>query len=463
VPLPRLLRTSAFRLALVYLALFGVSALGLLGFIYWNTAGFIASQTDQTIEAEITGLAEQYRVTGLAGLTAVVIERSRNQRESLYLLAAGNDRALAGNLDSLPDAPMDPAGWIDFAYQRPVGGVLRTHQARARHLLLPGRFQLLVGRDVEERSQIGRLIREAIVWAAALTMALGLAGGTLMSRNMLRRIEAVNAAAREIMGGDLSRRVPLRGSGDEMDQLAANVNAMLDQIQRLLDGMRQVTDNIAHDLRGPLHRMRTRLEVTLARPADIADYREALEATVNEAESLLGTFNALLSIAELESGMTRQTPEPLDLGRLVSDVAELYAPLAEERGLAFSVEAADGLTVAGERHLLSQALSNLVDNAIKYTPHGGQVRLAAARANGSCEAVVADSGPGIPTAERERVQDRFVRLEASRHRPGSGLGLSLVRAVAKAHGAEFRLEDNEPGLRVVLSLPAAGQRTEGMA
>jgi len=455
VHLPSILRTSTFRLALLYLALFSLSAFGLLGFIYWNTAGFIAKQTDETIGAEITGLGEQYRLTGLAGLTSVVIERSRNQRESLYLLATSDRRPLAGNLDSWPDEPTQGDGWIDFAYQRPVGGLAVVHHARARHLVLPYGFQLLVGRDVEERLQIGRLIRDAVAWGVAMTLGLGLAGGVLMSRNLLRRIEAVNAVARSIMAGDLTHRVALRGSGDELEQLAANVNAMLDQIERLLAGMRQVTDNIAHDLRGPLHRLRTRLEVTLAQPADTADYRAALEDTVAEAEALLNTFNALLSIAELDAGTAPATLERLDLGRLVADVAELYAPVAEEQGLIFRLEPAADLPVRGERHLLSQALSNLLDNAIKYTPRGGTVTVSVRRANGSCDAVVADTGPGIPDADRERVQDRFVRLEASRHQPGSGLGLSLVRAVARVHGGRLLLEDNGPGLRAVLALPAA--------
>lgn len=452
--LPRILRTSSFRLALLYLALFSVSAFSLLGFIYWNTASFIAKQTDETIKAEITGLAEQYRMTGLAGLTSVVIERSRNQREALYLLTTPNRQPIAGNIDSWPNKPTDAAGWINFEYQRPIGGKAVVHHARARHLVLSDGFQLLVGRDVEERLQIGRLIRDAVAWGVALTLALGLAGGILVSRNLLRRVEAVNAVARGIMAGDLSHRVALRGSGDEFEQLATNVNAMLDQIERLLDGMRQVTDNIAHDLRGPLHRTRTRLEVTLAESPDCEAYRDALEETVVEVEALLNTFNALLSIAELDAGAAHPTLEPLDLGRLVADVAELYAPVAEEQGLNFSVEAPVGLTVRGERHLLSQALSNLVDNAIKYSPDGGSITISVRRAGEFCEAVIADTGPGIPEADRERVQDRFVRLEASRHQPGSGLGLSLVRAVVRVHGGELRLEDNAPGLRIVIALPA---------
>jgi signal transduction histidine kinase len=452
------LRTSTFRLALIYLALFGVSALCVLGFVYWNTEAFVARQTDETIRAEITGLGEQYRLTGIAGLTAVVIERSRNQRDSLYLLATRQGRPLAGNLDSLPDAAaVAQGGWVDFSFQRMVAGAERTHLARARLLALPEGFRLLVGRDVQARVEFRARLREAVLWGLGLTLALGLAGGVLMSRRLLRRVETVNAAARGVSAGDLGRRVALDGSGDELDQLGANVNAMLDRIGRLLDGMRQVTDNIAHDLRGPLHRMRTRLEVTLAAGEDPAAMRAALEDTVAEAEALLNTFNALLLIAELDAGAQKTEFAPLDLGALVRDVADLYAPLAEDQGLALTVAAEEGLSVAGERHLLSQAVSNLIDNAIKYTPRGGTVAVAAGRGEGGCVVAVTDTGPGIPAADRDRVQDRFVRLEASRHRSGSGLGLSLVRAVARVHGGSLGLgdrPDGDQGLHTTICIPA---------
>lgn len=455
----KLLRTSTFRLALVYLALFGLSVVALFAFVYWNTAVFIAEQTDQTIEAEITGLAEQYRDGGLIGLLDVVRERGQGQSQSLYLITDPGRRWLAGNLDAWPRAETGPGGWLDFTVRRNAGRRPETHHMRARHLVLRGGFQLLVGRDVQERHDLAQRLRETLIWVVALTVALGLLGGVAMSRNMLRKIDAINRASRDIMAGDLSRRVAVSGSNDELDRLAQNLNAMLGEIERLMTGMRQVTDNIAHDLRSPLNRLRGRLEVTLMAPPEAAAYRAAMEETIAEAEGLLNTFNALLGIAEAESGAHRGALTGLDAGRLASDVAELYMPLAEEKGITLTCAAAPGLTVTGDRHLLSQALANLADNAVKYTAPGGTVTVTARRADdsgGAVELAVTDSGPGIPAADRQRVLERFVRLEASRNSPGSGLGLSLVAAVARLHGAELVLGDNSPGLRVSLRFAAAG-------
>lgn len=447
---PALLRTTTFRIAILYLALFGLSALALLGFVYWTTAGFMARQTNETIRAEITGLAEQYRRDGLLRLTQIVLERSRNQRQSLYLLVGPSGTPLAGNLESWPNAEPDASGSLSFYYERPMGDGSEFRVARARAFLLRGGFHLLVGRDVSERRELDRLMRTALVWAMALTIGLGLVGGLFISRDMLRRIEAINRTSRDIMAGDLGRRVPVRGSGDELDRLAENLNAMLDQIEALMTGMRQVTDSIAHDLRSPLTRLRSRLELTLLQPPAAADYRVAIEQTIEEAERLLATFNALLSIAQAEAGANREALADLDLGALARDVAELYAPAAEEEGLELDLSAAEGLTIRGNRHLLSQALANLLDNAIKYTPAGGRVAVTVARSGAAADLVVADTGPGIPAADRDRVLDRFTRLEASRNTPGSGLGLSLVRAVAHYHHATLTLEDNAPGLRVRL-------------
>jgi len=450
----RLLRTSTFRLALGYLVLFGLSVVALLGFIYWNTTGFIAQQTDETIEAEITGLAEQYRRTGLAGLRTVIRERSRDQRQSLYLFTDPDRRSIAGNLDSWPTAQAGPGGWLDFTYERPVGGRVETRHARARHLLLRGGFELLVGRDVQERHALQQRLRDSLIWVVALTIGLGLVGGVVMSRSWLRRIDGINRTSRDIMAGDLGRRVPVSGSNDELDRLAQNLNAMLDEIERLMAGMRQVTDNIAHDLRSPLTRLRSRLDVTLLEPPSMEAYRAAMERTIEDAEDLLHTFTALLGIAQAESGAKPEDMADLDLGALARDVGELYEPVAEEKGLWLTLVCVDGLTVKGNRHLLSQALANLVDNAIKYTPGSGAVIVTAREANGAIEVAVADTGPGIPEGERERVLDRFVRLESSRRSPGSGLGLSLVAAVARLHGADLALEDNRPGLRAVMRFPA---------
>ena len=449
--LPRLLLTTTFRLALIYLGLFLILVLFLLGFVYWTTSGVADRQIDDTIEAEITGLAEQYRLRGLGGLSDVVAERSRNQRYSLYLLTGPGGFALAGNLNAWPDAQSgaakpDAAGWFDFSYRRPVAGDFETHRARARHLLLGNDFDLLVGRDVEERHRIDQVLRASIAWAVALTLGLGLLGGIVFSRNVLRRIEAITRASRDIMAGDLRRRLPRSGSDDEIDRLAGSLNDMLEEIERLVTSMREVTDNIAHDLRSPLTRLRNRIEVTLLKEASPAEYRAALDETVSEVAGLLDTFNGLLAIARAEAGRPEGTPEPFDLSAAVNDMVELYAPVAEEKSLSLTGYVAAGLTLVGFRQLMSQALGNLVDNAIKYTPEGGTISVTLNLG----ELIVADSGPGIPEADRDRVLDRFLRLEASRNSPGSGLGLSLVRAVARLHGAELILDDNSPGLRVIL-------------
>lgn len=441
---------------MLYLALFGLSAFALLGFVYISTAGFMARQTDETIQSEITGLAEQYRRGGLVGLTRVVIERSRNQRHSLYLLTDPRGTPLAGNLDGWPSGEAPEDGWIRFTYERPMGEGSEDRAARARTFRLLGGFQLLVGRDVADRQELDALLRWSLAWAGGITLGLGLIGGLLMSRNALRRIEGINRASRAIMAGDLSQRVPLTGSGDELDRLAENLNAMLAQIEELMTAMREVTDNVAHDLRSPLSRLRSRLEVTLMQPPSVEAYRDALQETIEETERLLATFNALLDIARAEGGAERQAMTPLDLAQLARDVADLYAPVAEDQGVTLLVSAPEPASVRGNRHLLSQALANLVDNAVKYTPAGGTVRVETALRTDGVELTVADTGPGIPEADRERVFDRFVRLEASRHTPGSGLGLSLVRAVAHLHRAGVELQDAAPGLRVRLHFPPVG-------
>ena len=448
----QLWRTATFRLALIYLALFGVSVAALIAFLYFSTVRVIERQTDETIIAEITGLSESYRDEGLLGLRGVVAERSRGQRHSLYLLVAPGNAILGGNLDRWPSVTAGPSGWLNFTFGQPMGRNFETHEARARHILLDDGFQLLVGRDIQQRRDIDALVREALVWALALVLLIGLAGGVVMSRNLLGRIEAINRTSQEIVAGDLGRRIPVSGSNDEIDRLAVNLNHMLDQIEHLMEAMRQVTDNIAHDLRGPLNRLRTRMDVTLmARPA-AEEYHRVLESMVGDTEQLLATFNALLRITQVESGVRKSFAE-VALTDIIGDLGELYAGVAEDKRLEFSLAAGDRLTVWGDRELLAQAFSNLLDNAIKYTAPGSKIWLTAARSNRRVTVAVADSGPGIAANERERVLDRFVRLDTSRNSPGSGLGLSLVRAVVDLHGATLTLDDANPGLLVTVVFP----------
>ncbi len=446
----RLLRTTTFRMALVYLVLFGLSVAVLLGFVYWSTSNISTTQTDETIDAEITGFAERYRLTGLQGVAAIVRERSQNQRQSLYLLADIQRRPIAGNLTAWPDVPTEEGGWLEFTYSRSVGGKEEVHAARARHLELQGGFQLLVGRDIHERLRIEKIMQNTLVWAVILTLGLGLGGGILMSRNMLRRIEIINRTSREIIAGDLHRRIPLTGADDELDRLARNLNDMLEQIENSVTAMRQVTDNIAHDLRSPLNRLRSRIEVTLMSDQSVDGYKESLEQTIEEVERLLETFNNLLEIAKAEAAGPMGEMELVDLSMLAADMAELYQPAGEDKSITVACEAEADISIKGSRQLLSQALANLLDNALNYTPAGGNINVLVRRTEAGPELIVADSGPGIPADKRDEVLRRFVRLEASRNQPGSGLGLSLVKAVAQQHGAVLTLDDNLPGLRVSL-------------
>jgi signal transduction histidine kinase len=297
-------------------------------------------------------------------------------------------------------------------------------------------------------------------WTVLLILVLGTAGGALMSRNMLRRLDAINRTSGEIIAGDLTRRVPLNGSGDEFDSLAENLNRMLDRIERLMKGLREVTDSVAHDLRTPLTRLRNRLEESVARLNASGAQASEIERAIAETDQLIGTFNALLLIAETDAGTTRAAMSALDLSEVAADVVELYEPLAEEKKVGLTVIPGPAVVIEGNRSLIAQALANLVDNAIKYTPAGGMVRIRAAIAGESVDLSVADSGPGIPLADRPRVTERFVRLEASRNSPGTGLGLSLVAAVAHFHRAELVLEDNVPrGLKAVLRFPKTAIRS----
>jgi len=451
----KLLRSSTLRLSIVHMAAFGLSVLVLLWFIYTSTAGFMERQTDETINAEIQGLAEQYSQLGLTGLIRVIKSRVAKDKagSSVYLLTDWKFNPLAGNLPEWPKFRDTGSGWFDATLEDTEN--FEPRRVRMRYFLLPGNFHLLVGRDVSLRLKMERLIMDALIWGLGLTVVLGGVGGLLTSRWMLKRIDVINKTSREIMAGDLTRRIPSRGAGDEFDRLAGNLNAMLDQITKLMDGVKQVSNNIAHDLRGPLNRIRAGLELSLAKSRTPEEYRAVLETTVTEIDNLLMTFNALLTIAQAESGARRQDFTDIDLTSLAADVAELYDPLAEEKGLTLTVTLTPGVTVPGNRHLLSQALANLLDNAVKYTPAGGAIALSVTAPATGPELTVADTGPGVPAEHRDLVLERFARLESSRNTPGSGLGLSLVAAVAGLHRAALRLADNAPGLRVTLAFPRA--------
>jgi signal transduction histidine kinase len=425
----RLSRTHAFRLAALYFLVFAASVLGLLLFVYWTTANFVERQTEATLDAEIVGLAEQYAQRGLSGLIQIVAARSAGDRGDamIYLVTDPDGRPLAGNTAAWPPGAPTHSAALSFALER----------------------RLLVGRDISDAAAFRGEVRSTLIWAGLIALCVGLVGGTLMSRKLLHRVEQVNRTSERVMAGNLSDRVPLYGTGDEFDQLSANLNRMLEQIERLMTGMREITDDVAHDLKTPLSRLRTRLERALADKSTDSSQSEAIRAAIDEADRLLSTFNALLSIAELESGAGGSKTEPVDLSEIAYAAAELYEPVAEESGFKLSVTTQAGLKIRGNRHLLSQALANLLDNALKYAG-AGEIDIRVFAQSGLAIVEVADRGPGIPPADREAVLDRFVRLEPSRTTPGNGLGLSLVRAITRRHGGAVVLEDNWPGLRVRL-------------
>ena len=464
MPFLELFRTATFRLAFTYVCLFAASVILLLGFIYWRVSGFMLHQSDETIKAEIVGLGEQYRRRGIEGLRQIVMERSARAGQSLYLLAGADGTPIAGNVTAWPSgvaANARAAIPIFFTYERHADEGQESRPGRAFLILLPNNFQLLVGRDIKQVNEAEGTIRNTLLYALGLTALFGVIGGAYISRNVMRRLEAINRTSQEIMSGDLTRRIPVRGDRDELDHLAANLNAMLDQIERLMTGMREVADNIAHDLRTPLNRLRNRLEgLTIGDGGTREESILALEGAIAEADNLIATFNSLLLIAEAETGAHRDTLEPVDLRDIVRNISDLYEPVAEQRGIRLHGSAPASVMVRGNRSLLARAAANLVENALKFTPEGGEVSVETAAPRDEAPYLsVRDSGPGIPEEDRERVMDRFVRLERSRNTPGSGLGLSLVAAVARMHDARVELDDNKPGLAAKLIFPRVIETT----
>jgi signal transduction histidine kinase len=456
--LGKLFRTTVFKLSVVYLCVFAIGAGLVLGGIGWNVKELIDEQIGQTIDADIRGLSEQYSEGGIRQLVEVIQRRTRQPSASLYLVTTYAGMPVAGNIASLPEQLVGKNGLIETSYQR-SGEDAPRHRALARVFILPGGFRLVVGHDIEDRETLRNILARALVTSLFWLVLIGTLGGILVARRVLKRVDAISDSARAIMTGDLSKRLPLAGTGDELDRLAESVNAMLERITALMAGLKEVSDNIAHDLKTPLTRLRMDAEQALRARTSADEQRAALEKVIEESDGLIRIFNALLMIARAEAGTQPEGMSDFDVSEIARDVGELYEPLAEEHEVRLIVSTDQPIMVHGNRELVGQALANLLDNALKYGVGDGADRDSRAvtldaRRNGEvAELIVADSGVGILPADRARVVDRFVRLENSRTRPGSGLGLSLAAAVAHLHGGELRLEDNQPGLRVIISLP----------
>ncbi len=474
----KLIRTTAFRLTLVYLLLFALFAASLLGYFAWNTRRLITEQITTTVNAEVGEVSEIYARRGLRGLVFTIENRALRPGANLYLVTTPTGVAVAGNVGSLAPGVMASLGWSETAYRRLDEQDSRDHRALVRVTELSSGFRLLIGRDLDERRRLFGIVAKAAQWSLLVVVVLGIGGGIFVARRVLRRIDAMTGTTQRIMAGDLSGRLPVGRSGDELDRLAENLNAMLERIEALMMGLKEVSDNIAHDLKTPLTRLRNRAEEALAKSGSEAEYRGALERTIEESDGLIRTFNALLMIARAESGQARGNMDDFDAADVARGIQELYEPLAEDGGMALRVQASPA-PVHGNRELISQALANLVENAIKYGKPlpsiqplsagevagaaGNEIVIEARRDGDSVLLSVTDHGQGIPEADRSHAVERFVRLEASRTQPGSGLGLSLASAVARLHGGELRLGDAHPGLSATLAIPARAGVSDRLA
>jgi signal transduction histidine kinase len=432
----------------------------LLAVLYWTSSRYVDSQLEAGLEQELFSLATKFENGGLQHLAEAVSHREEHGlEEGRYYLLVGPDGArIAGNLIAWPpdsDIPYDGKVHSVWVEDNIIPGARYVDDAYWPVIVreLPDGSRLLLARSVRKAEDLQEFTLYLMVFILAMSVLLALAMGVTLGRTILGRMDAISRTAGDIMAGDLSQRIQVGSSDDEFKALATRLNAMLNPVEQLITGMREVTDNVAHDLRSPLSRLRNRLDVTLLERRSDAEYRQAISRTIEDAESLLGTFNALLEIAQMEAGNIRAQWGPVDLNRLAGDLMELYGPVAETMGQRLSLVTGEAVEIGGSRELLAQAIGNLLDNAIKYTPQGGTIRLQVKPSGDVIDVIVADSGPGIPASEMAHVLERFVRLESSRHTPGNGLGLSLVKAIAGVHGAKLVLDDNRPGLIVTLRLP----------
>lgn len=467
--LPSLLRRTPFRLTLLFLALFAAAASAILGYVYVASAAEARGRAEAAVRSELDTLTGIYKERGVDALNRALVDRALSDSPFLYLLMDAEGSVITGSLNASPITDYaEGEQWVTYPYtDTDAEGRVTRPQARGVQVRLASGEMLFVARSMGDTEAYLSRLTQALWAAMGIVLMLGLAGGLLVSRNIERSMARLNRVVTAVQEGDLKARAPLRNAGDEFDELGLGLNVMLDRLEASMASIRHAGDAIAHDLRSPLTRMRAKLEVALIdAEAGKIDGVDALQLALDEADSLLKTFNTVLAIARLQAAAgAGRTPDPtlFDAADLAADMAELYEPASEDKGLEFSAEIERGLMIEANRPFLAQALANIIDNAIKYTPTGGAVMLRARRrSSGEIEFSVTDTGPGVPEGDRERVIERFVRLDNSRTEPGSGLGLSLVGAVMEAHGGRIQLDEGPgayggfgPGLRVALVLPPA--------
>jgi signal transduction histidine kinase len=460
-----LFSTTAARLSALYLLLFTICAFALVFYMTGEAARFLLSQTKSTILEEVADLAQVYTRAGLPGLVRTIDRRSRAPGAGLYLIADNSGVVLAGNVAQIDNRILGREGWTKepFDYKRfSEDGNEKMHHAVAQIIALPNGMRILVGQDLGEPERFRQVVQRSLKLALAMMGIGAFLIWFFVGRRALKRIDTMSEASRRIMGGDLAGRLPVTGSGDEFDRLAQNLNQMLAKISELNDGLKQVSDNIAHDLKTPLTRLRNKAEAALNSNGSKAENVASLEEIIAQSDLLIRTFNSILMISRLEAGYSSEQMAELDLNVLTADVVELYEPLAEEAGVKIQYESGTPNRILGNRELLSQSLSNIIDNAIKYSKGHSATPAVEISTNTSAQNVsvtVSDNGPGIPEVDFERVTERFVRLEKSRSEPGSGLGLSLAKAVMKTHRGELKLAGGGIGLRVTLNFPTLAPRS----
>jgi len=450
-----LFRTYSFQTTFRYAALFGIAMALLFGVIYWLTTSYMNAELQEEVTAEMSPLFDQDKSAGSDSVAATITQRvdSPAFSRSFYLLQNPSGRKIAGNLPR-----MEPvAGWYQLPIPVDQGGEDDTDQLTAEGRMLPDGSFLLVGQDMDQFYDVQEWITEVAGWGVAAAFCLALGGGLATSASILRRIQAIADASGEIVQGNLSRRMALRGTGDEFDQLSTNLNEMLDRIQMLMEGLRQMSNDIAHDLRTPLTRLRQHLEGVQTRAATAAEYQELVGKAIKETDDILHTFGALMRIAQIEAGTRRSAFTDVDLSGVLYTIVEAYAVVAEDECHTLANRISKGVVVRGDRQLLTQMMANLVENALRHTPAGTRVEIALDDGPAGPTCMIADNGPGIPEEERDKVFRRFYRMDRSRSTDGSGLGLSLVAAIADLHRIIMEVGDQQPGLRIVLRFPATDQ------